>query len=78
MPSGWRMRPFTKREEWIGSVGLQNVGSVILLLGVLFLILWGYSTGRFGPGVLVAAGVALGAAIVWRGDRVARTLPCFR
>ncbi|MGH7730908.1 MAG: DUF2339 domain-containing protein, partial [Candidatus Eiseniibacteriota bacterium] len=39
------------------------------------LILWGYTTGRFGPGVLVAAGVALGAALAWRGDRMARSLP---
>ncbi len=70
-------RDLSSAEEWIGGVGLQNVGSVLLLLGVLFLILWGYSTGRLGPGVLVAAGVALGAAIAWRGDRAARSLPRF-
>ncbi len=23
MPSGWRMRPFTKREEWIGSAAIK-------------------------------------------------------
>ena len=67
----------SRAEELIGSVWLQNVGAVLLLLGVFFLILWGYTTGRFGPGVLVAAGVALGAALAWRGDRMARSLPLF-
>jgi len=67
----------SRAEELIGSVWLQNVGAVLLLLGVFFLILWGYTTGRFGPGVLVAAGVALGVALAWRGDRMARTLPLF-
>lgn len=66
-----------RAEELIGSVWLQNVGAVLLLLGVFFLILWGYTTGRFGPGVLVAAGVVLGIALAWRGDRMARTLPLF-
>jgi uncharacterized membrane protein len=64
-------------EELVGSVWLQNVGAVLLLLGVFFLILWGYTTGRIGPGVLVGAGVALGAAVIWRGDRMARRLPLF-
>ena len=64
-------------EEWVGGVWLQNAGSVLLLLGVLFLILWGYSTGRFGPGVLVAAGIVLGATIAWRGDRFVPALPAF-
>jgi len=50
---------------------------VLLLLGVFFLILWGYTTGRFGPGVLVGAGVALGVTLAWRGDRMARSLPPF-
>ena len=67
----------SRAEELVGSVWLQNVGAVLLLLGVFFLILWGYTTGRFGPGVLVAAGVALGFALAWRGDRMARTLPLF-
>ena len=67
----------TRAEELIGSVWLQNIGAVLLLLGVFFLILWGYTTGRFGPGVLVAAGVALGLALAWRGDRMARSLPLF-
>ncbi len=67
----------SRAEELIGSIWLQNVGALLLLLGVFFLILWGYTTGRFGPGVLVGAGVALGIAIAWRGDRMARTLPLF-
>jgi uncharacterized membrane protein len=67
----------SRAEELIGSVWLQNVGAVLLLLGVFFLILWGYTTGRFGPGVLVAAGATLGAALAWRGDRMARSLPLF-
>jgi uncharacterized membrane protein len=62
-------------EQVIGSVWLQNVGAVLLLLGVFFLILWGYTTGRLGAGVLVAAGAALGLALAWRGDRMARSLP---
>ena len=67
----------SRAEELIGSVWLQNVGAVLLLLGVFFLILWGYTTGRFGPGVLVGAGVALGGMLIWRGDRMARSLPAF-
>lgn len=67
----------SQMEEWVGSVWLQNAGSVLLLVGVFFLILWGYSTGRLGPGVLVAAGVAMGFGFLWRGDRVTRTTPAF-
>jgi uncharacterized membrane protein len=62
-------------EDLIGSVWLQNAGAVVLLLGVFFFILWGYSTGRFGAGVLVAAGIGIGIAFAWRGDRLARSLP---
>jgi uncharacterized membrane protein len=74
--------PAVRREAWhseqvIGSTWLQNVGSVLVLLGVFFLFLWGYRTGRFGPGVLVAAGVAFGALLVWRGDRTIASLPGF-
>jgi uncharacterized membrane protein len=68
-------RDTSSAEELIGGIWLQNVGAVLLLLGVFFLILWGYTTGRLGPGVLVAAGVLLGLALGWRGDRMARTLP---
>src|SRR5207249_4101195 len=59
----------------IGSVWLQNAGAVVLLLGVFFFILWGYSTGRLGPGLLVAAGIVLGLVFAWRGDNLARSLP---
>jgi uncharacterized membrane protein len=55
-------------------VGLQNVGSVLLLVGFFFLVLWGYTTGRFGPLVLVAAGVIAGFGVVWRGDRLRRSV----
>jgi uncharacterized membrane protein len=64
-------------EEMVGGVWLQNVGSVLVLLGVFFLILWAYTTGRLGPGWLVVAGVGLGLVMVWRGDRTARTVPAF-
>lgn len=67
----------SQMEEWVGSVWLQNAGSVLVLVGVFFLILWGYSTGRLGPEVLVAAGVAMGLGFLWRGDRVTRTTPAF-
>ncbi len=67
----------SRAEELVGSIWLQNAGALLLLLGVFFLILWGYTTGRFGPGVLVAAGVTLGMALAWRGDRMARSLPLF-
>lgn len=73
-PSGPKL---LRVEEWIGGVGLQNVGSVLLLLGVLFLLLWGYGTGRIGPQFLVIAGVALGAVVAWRGDRLVPSLPGF-
>jgi uncharacterized membrane protein len=66
-----------RSEETIGGVWLQNVGSVLLLVAVFFLILWGYTTGRLGPGALVAMGVVLGGLFAWRGDRVARALPAF-
>lgn len=62
-------------EQAIGGVWLQNLGAVLLLAGAFFLIVWGWTTGRFGPGVLVAAGVLAGAVLVWRGDRLRRTLP---
>jgi uncharacterized membrane protein len=62
-------------EDLVGGVWLQNVGAVLLLAGVFFLIVWGWTTGRFGPGVIVVSGVALGALLVWRGDRTRRTLP---
>lgn len=64
-------------EQLVGGVWLQNVGSVLLLFGAFFLILWGYTTGRLGPGLLVAAGVAVGLGFVWRGDRMARTVAGF-
>jgi len=70
-------RPVTRpadAEQWIGAVGLQNVGSVLLLVGFFFLVLWGYTTGRFGPLVLVVAGVLAGIGVVWRGDRLRRTV----
>jgi uncharacterized membrane protein len=70
-------RTLESLEEQIGGVWLQNVASVLILLGVFFLIVWGFTTGRIGPQVLVAAGVMLGFALVWRGDRVARHLPRF-
>ncbi len=64
-------------EQLVGGVWLQNLGAVLVLLGVFLLIVWGYGTGRLGPGVLVVAGVALGLAFAWRGDRVARRMPHF-
>lgn len=64
----------TRLEQQIGGVWMQNVGSVLLLLGAFFLIVWGYATGRIGPGILVLAGVLLGAVVVWRGDVIARSL----
>ncbi len=69
--------PVTARalEDIIGGVWMQNIGAVVLLLGVFLFILWGYSTGRLGAGVLVGTGVGLGLVAVWRGDRLARSLP---
>ena len=66
-----------RMEQLVGGVWLQNLGAVLLLLGVFLMIVWGYSTHRFGPEVLVAAGVVLGLVFAWRGDRVARTMPRF-
>lgn len=61
-------------EDLIGGVWFQNLGAVLLLVGVFFLIVWGWTTGRFGPGVLVVAGVLAGAILVWRGDRLRHSL----
>ena len=61
-------------EEQIGGIWMQNVGSVLLLLGAFFLIVWGYANGRIGPEVLVLAGVALGIVVAWRGHVIGRTL----
>ncbi len=61
-------------EQLVGGIWLQNVGSVLLLLGTFFLILWGYTKGKIGPEILVVAGVLLGVLLAWRGDRIARTL----
>jgi uncharacterized membrane protein len=63
-----------RAEELVGGLWFQNVGAVLLLVGAFFSILWGYTTGRLGPGVLVMAGALLGVALAWRGDRLARTL----
>ena len=76
-PAAQRAFDSSRAEELVGSVWLQNIGAILLLLGVFFLILWGYTNGRIGPGVLVASGVALGATVIWRGDRMARRLPLF-
>lgn len=62
----------SKLEQIVGGVWLQNLGAVVLLLGVFLMIVWGYTTGRVSPQVLVAAGVLLGIGLAWRGDRVAR------
>lgn len=64
----------TRLEQQIGGIWLQNVGSVLLLLGAFFLIVWGYATRRIGPEVLVLAGVLLGIVVAWRGNVIARTL----
>lgn len=72
-PSPLRHDP-TRLEQQIGGIWMQNVGSVLLLLGAFFLIVWGYATGRIGPGVLVLAGVLLGVVVAWRGEIIARTL----
>src|SRR5882672_567057 len=64
----------TRLEQQIGGIWMQNVGSVLLLLGAFFLIVWGYATGRIGPGVMVLSGVLLGGVVVWRGDVIARSL----
>ena len=61
-------------EQMVGGLWLQNIGALLVLLGAFFSIAWGYSTGRLGAGALVLAGVLLGAALAWRGDRLARTL----
>src|SRR5258705_5446086 len=67
-------RDTTRLEEQVGAIWMQNVGSVLLLLGAFFLIVWGYAAGRVGPEALVLAGVALGIVLVWRGAVIARTL----
>ncbi len=71
-------RPFfdsARAEEMVGGLWMQNAGAVLVMLGAFFSILWGYTSGRLGPAVLVMAGVLFGAALAWRGDRLARTLP---
>jgi uncharacterized membrane protein len=64
----------SRLEEQVGGIWMQNIGSVLLLLGAFFLIVWGYANGRIGPEVLVLAGVALGVVVVWRGYVIGRTL----
>ena len=76
-PAPASARPAASLEQLVGGVWLQNVGSVLLLVGAFFMILWGYTTGRFGPGVLVASGVIAGLGFIWRGDRMARSVPGF-
>ena len=67
----------TSLEQLVGGVWLQNVGSVLLLLGVFLLIVWGYSTGRLGAPVLVGSGVGLGLVLVWRGHRFTHSVRAF-
>jgi len=61
-------------EQQIGGIWMQNAGSVLLLLGAFFLIVWGYANKRIGPEILVLAGVALGIVVAWRGHVIGRTL----
>jgi len=67
----------TNLEQLVGGVWLQNAGSVLLLVGVFLMILWGYTSHRIGAGALVLSGVGLGLALMWRGDRIARTVAPF-
>lgn len=67
-------RPRGDVEQLVGGVWLQNAGAVLILIGFFFMIVWGYVTGRFGPGVLVAAGVLAGLGLTWRGARMRRTV----
>ena len=67
-------RDRSRLEEQVGGIWMQNIGSVLLLLGAFFLIVWGYANGRIGPEVLVLAGVVLGVVVVWRGHAIGRTL----
>jgi uncharacterized membrane protein len=67
----------TALEQRVGGIWLQNVGAVLLLFGAFLMIVWGYTSGRLGAGALVASGVGLGLALVWRGDRTARTVRAF-
>ena len=67
-------RDRSRLEEQVGGIWMQNIGSVLLLLGAFFLIVWGYANGRIGPEVLVLAGVVLGIVVVWRGHVIGRTL----
>jgi len=71
----WPRGPIRNLEQQLGGLWLQNIGAVLLLLGVFFMIVWGYTSGRLGPEVVVGAGVAGGVALAWRGDRMARHLP---
>jgi uncharacterized membrane protein len=73
-PTPHRPLDVTRLEQLIGGIWFQNVGSVLLLLGSFFLILWGYTQGKIGPEILVLAGVVLGVVIAWRGDRISRTI----
>ena len=77
VPAGRRAQERSGIEQLVGGIWLQNAGAVLLLLGVFFLILWGYTTGRLGPIVLVVAGVVLGLIFAWRGSRIARTTRAF-
>lgn len=73
-PAARPPRDRDRLEEQIGGIWMQNVGSVLLLLGAFFLIVWGYANGRIGPEILVLAGVVLGIVTGWRGFVIARTL----
>ena len=73
-PTTRPIRDRDRLEEQIGGIWMQNVGSVLLLLGAFFLIVWGYANGRIGAEVLVLAGVALGAVVAWRGSVIGRSL----
>ena len=64
----------SRLEQQIGGIWMQNAGSVLLLLGAFFLIVWGYANKRIGPEVLVLAGVGLGIVMAWRGHVIGRTL----
>lgn len=72
-----RRRTFdsARLEDLVGSVWLQNAGAVLILAGAFFMIVWGWTTGRFGPGVLVVAGVVAGLLLAARGHVVRGTLP---
>ncbi len=74
-------RPSRSRQEWealIGGKWLNRIGAVALIIGMGFLLKYGFDNNWFPPVIRVAMGYAIGLGLLLQGDRShKKNLPIF-